>query len=555
MKKIIPLLTLLFYWFPIGAQLEWVSRTSAWQSTDEINAAGMVADNSGNTYTCGNFYNTIDFDPGPGIHELTAFNNFDTYIRKLDSDGHLVWVIVLGGTKNETALGIVMDNNQNILVTGYFNDTVDFDPGPGIFQLISPASAIGNGFALKLDPNGDFIWARAFPSINHSRVKTAVFNADSECFVVGEFSADVDVDPSGATALNTSNYGGIFITKLDASGNFIWGGSFPGEGWNESYGIDETPDGGCAITGHFDDTTDFDPGPGINLVSPNIISHIFLVKLNSSGNLDWVKTYGSAYYQNPGSIMVSDQGNYYLTGEFAGTTDFNTSGVPQVLTASGGNTFILKLDSSGNFMWVRGIDGDSNFPGKMLLDSDENCIIAGSFTFHLSFNSGALTFDSPWNGDAFALSLNASGDFNWAFTIPSSSLSSITGLGRDSAGNLYVGGDFFGTTDFDPGPGVINITVSPQDPSIYTLKLNTTLAVKEVSAKNKYLIYPNPSRDIVTIYSEFDQTESIVIYDLTGRQIKETLYENTINVSDLSSGTYVVVRNSDKDNGQIFMKE
>lgn len=556
MKNLVSFLTFLFYCFTVNAQLEWVKSTSALQSTEEINAAAMVVDDSGNTYTCGNFWNTIDFDPGSGTHYLTAFNNFDTYVRKLDSDGQLVWVIALGGTKDETALGMAMDNNQHILVTGYFNDTVDFDPGPGTFELISSVNPVlGSAFAVKLDLDGNFVWAKTFPSINHSRVKTAVFNASSECFLVGEFSGIVDVDPSGGTATNTSNYGGVFISKLDANGNFIWGGSFPGEGWNESYGIDDTPDGGCVITGHFEDTTDFDPGPGVHLVSPDIISHIFLVKLTGSGNLDWVKKYGAKYFHSPGSIAVSDQGNYYMTGDYSDTTNFNPWGAPQELIASGRNTFILKLDSSGNFVWVKGIDGDFNSPGKILLDASENCIITGSFTSEISFNSGALTFDSPWNADAFALELNASGNFKWAITLPSSSVSSITGLGKDADGNLYLGGDFFGTTDFDPGSGTVAIAASPQDPSVYTLKLNTTLAVKDISSNKAYAIFPNPSKNTLNLYSDFDETESIAIYDLTGCEIKSIRHSSVIDVSDLSAGTYMLVRNSVRENSQLFVKE
>lgn len=556
MKKLVSFLALLVYCFNAHAQLEWVKTNYSWQSTEEIKAAAMVVDDSGNTYTFGNFWNTIDFDPGPGTYYLTAQNNFDTYVRKLDSNGQLLWVIVLGGPEDDTALGMAIDNNQHILVTGYFKDTVDFDPGPGITQLVAHESTLGNAFAVKLDLDGNLVWAKAFSGSYHSRVKTAVFNANSECFLVGEFSVEIDVDPNGGTAINTTNYGGVFVTKLAANGDFIWGGSFPGEGWNESYGIDDTPDGGCVITGHFADTTDFDPGPGVHLVSPDIISHIFLVKLTGSGNLDWVKKYGAKYFHSPGSIAVSDQGNYYMTGDYSDTTNFNPLGTPQELIATGRNTFILKLDSSGNFLWVKGVDGDYNFPEKILLDANENCIITGSFTFEISFNSGALTFNSPlWNADAFALELSPSGDFKWAFTIPSNSLSSITGLGKDAAGNLYVGGNFFGTTDFDPGPGTTAVAASPQDPNIFTLKLNTTLAVKDISSSGVYSIFPNPSKNILHVHSDFDQTESIAIYDLTGCEIKSILHSSVVDVSELSPGTYLLVRNSSKETSQLFVKE
>src|SRR5258706_6482447 len=129
-------------------------------------AAGSstAVDAAGNVYTSGVFSNTVDFDPGPGTYNLTSTGTYDMFISKLDSSGNFIWVKAMGGNSSLDIAGgssITLDAAGNVYITGTFEGTVDFDPGPGLFTL----SVTGNfrtraSFVLKLDSDGNFIWAK-----------------------------------------------------------------------------------------------------------------------------------------------------------------------------------------------------------------------------------------------------------------------------------------------------------------------------------------------------------------------------------------------------------
>lgn len=554
--KTILLFCTLFHCFWGFSQLEWVTYTPAMESYNSITCEATVADPMGNTYTCGSFYGTIDFDPGPSNDSRTALNNWDVYVRKLDSNGSMVWTVILGGAGEDNGLGIAIDQNQNILITGFFRDTVDFDPGFGVSELIAPNSS-NRGFALKMNSGGNFTWVKSFESTGGTITQKAIFDTNSDCYIIGKFSVDIDLDPGVSVESFVSNSGGgVFLTKLDEVGNFILGKGLSGSIIVND--IDVVQDGGCIIIGDFESTVDLDPDIGTHIVNSNSnSSDIFLLKLNSLGEFDWARIYGSKSYDYGIAVRTSSQGDYYLTGRYSDTIDFNPSGQSEVLLASYGNTFILKLNSQGNFQWVKRIDGDENSPERMIIDENDNILLGGLFSAHVAFNFGSneITFDSPWNSDAFVLGLNSTGDFNWVFTIPSTQVSRIGGLAKDSNGNLYASGVFFGTTDFAPGQDVYEIPAPPYDPSIYTFKLNSTLSTKNIFALSNYSIFPNPVTNTLAVYSVSDKTESIDIYLPTGVKVLSSLYSDLLDVSELSSGTYILVRNSEKENSKLFIKE
>lgn len=117
--------------------------------------SGISVDASGNVYSVGSFYGTVDFDPGVGTFELTSLGGTDIFISKLDSSGNFLWAKSMGGTAYDQGHGIFIDNLGNVYTTGKFYGTVDFDPGTGVANLT------GNSvFISKLDRNGNYVWAR-----------------------------------------------------------------------------------------------------------------------------------------------------------------------------------------------------------------------------------------------------------------------------------------------------------------------------------------------------------------------------------------------------------
>ena len=97
-----------------------------------------AVDAFGNVYAVGGFRDSADFDPGPGIFNLTSNGFNDIFIQKLDSAGNLKWVKQIGGTGYEYAEALTLDDQGNIYISGSFEDSLDFDPGPNTltFYLI-----------------------------------------------------------------------------------------------------------------------------------------------------------------------------------------------------------------------------------------------------------------------------------------------------------------------------------------------------------------------------------------------------------------------------------
>jgi hypothetical protein len=119
---------------------------------------------------------------------------------------------------------------------------------------------------------------------------------------------------------NLTSAGGkdIFISKLNASGNFVWAkaiGSFDDD-YGTSIAVDQSDEKTVYTTGTFIDTVDFDPGIGFYNIISNASDDIFISKLDSAGNFIWAKATGGTNYDLATSIVLDVSGNLYMTGHF-----------------------------------------------------------------------------------------------------------------------------------------------------------------------------------------------------------------------------------------------
>ena len=122
------------YSFGQQANFEWAKQMG---SSFNENGRSIKVDASGNVYTTGRFYGTVDFDPGPGTNNLTAQGGADVFVQKLDPSGNFLWAKSFGGTSNDQGYSITVDASGNVYTTGQFEGTVDFDPGAGTNNLSS----------------------------------------------------------------------------------------------------------------------------------------------------------------------------------------------------------------------------------------------------------------------------------------------------------------------------------------------------------------------------------------------------------------------------------
>lgn len=118
--------------------LEWVS---PFQGESEEISYDIAVNLSGNVLTTGYIEGVTDFDPSEGELNLTAVDEEDIFISKLDGEGNLVWARRIGDENSEVGYGIDTDGEGNVIVTGSFQGSVDFDPGEDEFILTTPPSS------------------------------------------------------------------------------------------------------------------------------------------------------------------------------------------------------------------------------------------------------------------------------------------------------------------------------------------------------------------------------------------------------------------------------
>jgi len=320
--------------------------------TSFCDSFSILTDASGNVYTTGAFGGTVDFDPGSAINNVTCVYVDDIFISKLDSAGNFIWVKTMGGSYSEYGASIALDITGNIYTIGMFEATVDFNPGPAIYNI----TAIGDHdiFISKLDSAGNFVWAKSMGAVGPFgtsllNIGNSIFvDSSSNVYTTGSFAGTTDFDP-GPTVFNltATNINDIFISKLDSAGNFVWAKSMGGLNFDEGKSIFADVAGNIYITGLFEKTADFDPGPSVFSLTAAGIWDVFISKLDPTGNLVWAKSMGSTLNDNGLSIIVDPFDNIYTTGFFQGTVDFDPDSSMYNLTSDGDyDIFIHKMSQT-----------------------------------------------------------------------------------------------------------------------------------------------------------------------------------------------------------------
>ncbi|HRH10873.1 MAG TPA: hypothetical protein PLU73_05135, partial [Bacteroidia bacterium] len=181
-----------------------------------------------NLHVCGSFVGTVDFDPGVGTYNLTGPD--DAFILKLDKDGNFIWAKNIGGTVGASARALSLDGTGNIFITGPYAGIVDFDPNAGNYTLTSSGQL--DVFVEKLDNSGNFIWAKGMGGVENEDAFSLALDQNGNVLTTGYFRGNSDFDPGAGTfSLSASTIRShIYVSKLDANGNFVWAKGFVGNG-------------------------------------------------------------------------------------------------------------------------------------------------------------------------------------------------------------------------------------------------------------------------------------------------------------------------------------
>lgn len=521
--------------------------------------SSIIVDDFGAIYAVGFFTDSVDFDSGAGVFNLISNGSTDIFISKFSPSGNLVWAKSVGGISNDGITACALDGNGNIHITGTYKGTVDFNPGPGVFNL-QYLEYFPDIFISKLDSSGNFIWAKSiagyddFNSSWNGNVPYSIAVDDAgNVYTTGAFQYIVDFDPGPGVYYLTSNGGhDVFISKLNANGEFVWAKAMGYDLSAPSFsdiGTSLTVDnaGNIFTTGCFWETVDFDPGPSVFPLSSNGGREIFLLKLDSAGNFVRAISLGGSGESDVSLCIVNDaSGNIYTTGFFSGVVDFNP-GIGQSILSSNGydDAFILKLGHclSTYYIIEQSACVEYNFNGNMLTNSGSYQDTLLSFLGCDSIVALDLTIipvdiSVVQNGNTLTAGTNGA-IYQWIDCTNGNTI--IPGATNQSF-----------TTTINGSYAVIVSENGCTDTSMcYTI---SNIGIDKNNQDIGFTISPNPAKNRLVVHSSVNLM-SIEIFASTGQLLqkqKSSKGNKQINISSLPPGNYFIRAISQEE---VFVKK
>lgn len=245
-------------------------------------------DGAGNVIFAGNLSGSGDF--GGGV--LTTNGMDDVLVVKLDPDGNHVWSQNFGDASLQDGRGIVADNLGNMIVTGFFEGTIDFGSG-------ALTAAGTDAFLAKFDPSGSHIYSRSFSGPGSDYSNSVAVDDSGRVTITGWFNGNIDL---GGGPIASAGGSDVFIAKFDGDGNHLWS-----EGYgdlNEQAGTDIAVDnaGNLVFAGGFLGAVDFGGGPLVNTGDWDT----YLGTLDPDGSHTWSQSFGNTVIVGIPDVEISN---------------------------------------------------------------------------------------------------------------------------------------------------------------------------------------------------------------------------------------------------------
>jgi len=301
----------------------------------------------------------------------------ESWVLKLDSNGNIIWQKTYGGSSYDTPRSIRQTVDGGYIVAGFTR---------------SSGAGSNDYWILKLSSTGNIEWQKTYGGSDAEHANSIRQTADGGYIVVG----------------NTYSFGAgsddIWVLKLYSTGNIEWQKTYGASGSDYAYCVQQTIDGGYIIAG---DTTSFGAGS----------VDIWILKLSSTGNIEWQKTYGGAGTDCPWSIQQTSDEGYIIS---SWTYSF---GVQM------DDGWILKLSSNGNIEWEKTYGGSSYDSARFVLEVDDGSYIAAGFTDSYTaggadicvlkiYQDGNIDPSCDFVGDSFATVYDTSVNYNYTGVTP-----------------------------------------------------------------------------------------------------------------------------------------
>jgi hypothetical protein len=508
-----------------------------------------------------------DYD-GSTIATYSNGTSKDIFMFSTDCQGIFRWSKSIGGSVNDFANSIKIDNNNNIYVTGntlnpggsgapnFANDTIK---APAVFDG-SLQDELKSSFIIKYDDQGSFQWFREPEGpINNSggSFQKAVVESNGRTHSLLRFFQGTHLngqltvtDPLGQSAIviydSNGNLENYILLDLEP-GRAIYDYQFAYDPNLQQYYLADTQRVGS------DDISINGSGDGVD-------NGIYLAALDNQGQVLWYHDSESTSWAL-GDIAIDDNGDIYFSGMYLTRpgNDYDTfAGFTFVtnLPNTHRGPFLVKLDPNGNLIWGTNATEDGRYPGRSIaIHGNDVYLGLGNLTNQwdgVPFGNETLN-TGLFSSDGAVLRFNkANGNLEEVIDLPGTGYDMIMAMDIDTNGNIVVGGHFGGT--LLPGHPQ-SVTKVGGDTDFFIAQYGTgncTLSTEDFGNPLDIKLYPQPARGIVYLQSQNNITQ-YEIYSIQGQTIQSGHIENnSLNISSLSSGLYLIRVSDDQGRSKVL---
>jgi hypothetical protein len=337
---------------------------------------------------------------GANIKGFHGGQGSDAWVAKLDPLRNVVWQKCYGGKGDDLANSILMTGDGGYIFAGLTNSN-DGDVA-GIHGGL-------DAWVVKLDATGNIQWQKCIGGKFGEEAYSISRTFDGSYILAGSTNSwDGDVSGHSEGLVNSD----IWIVKLDTLGNILWQKCYGGTRDDHAYSIIQTNDTGYIFAGQTSsadgDVTGYHSPPD---APPNFWSDAWVVKISSSGNLEWEKCIGGSLIDGINDIIQTSDGGYAAVG----TVESNDGNIIGHHDNPGhpDDGLVIKLDSMGNIEWQKSLGGSDDDGFSSIIETSNNDLIIGGSTFSNDGDVFGNHGGTPNNDDIWLLRMNSEGNIDW----------------------------------------------------------------------------------------------------------------------------------------------
>lgn len=347
----------------------------------------------------------------------------DVWVVKISSTGVIQWQKTFGGTNEDKCNAINLAADGGYILTGYsfsFNGDVTTNKGQSDVWVI------------KLSSNGDLQWQKTFGGRSQDGGQSVLATPDGYLVAGYTFSNEGDV---------TTNKGqsDVWLIKLDNNGQLQWQKTFGGTNLDQANAIDVSIDGGFLLTGYtYSNNGDVSGNKGQQ--------DVWVVKVNTSGVLQWQRTFGGSSNDQANTIAAAADGNIFITGSTM-SNDGDVSG-----NKGGLDIWTVKLNSSGILQWQKCLGGTDSESGYGILPAADGTSFITGYT---ASKNGDVTGNAGLH-EMWVVKLSSTGMLLWqnclggsaseaGFSVTATTDNAYLMVGRTNSNDIDVSGNKGGT--------------------------------------------------------------------------------------------------------------